>query len=225
MLYRGSEVLFGHYPQTECGEKQPVEWIIVELKDGIATLISKYVLDKSAWNDEANMSAQPVGRKPGEELRLLHWKVCELRKKLAKTYMREMFSQGEQEMLIPKRIEVPRIGIIQNNVLRDSVWQLSPEEIKQLIPDKELLRGIPTPYALAKGVATNGRYQQYPDERVAVYSPWWTRMSGDEMYSAVVVNASGELETVDSRRKSIGVRPVIRVATENLREETEQTAV
>ena len=42
----GDYITFGHYPQTASGDDNtPIEWLVLDVQDGKALLISRFALD------------------------------------------------------------------------------------------------------------------------------------------------------------------------------------
>ena len=75
----GDTVTFGVFPQEENGKDQtPIEWIVLDVQDGKALLISKYGLD-----------ARPcVKISDYRNLKDVTWEDCELRAWLNETFLR-----------------------------------------------------------------------------------------------------------------------------------------
>ena len=48
----GDHIMFGNYPQNNGNDSEPVEWRVLEIKDGKALVISEYLLEPKAYNIE-----------------------------------------------------------------------------------------------------------------------------------------------------------------------------
>lgn len=189
----GNTVTFGHYEQDNNLDngKEPVDWIVLEVKDGQALLISQYCLDARAYNtDFVRMT----------------WSKCTLRAWLNSTFMQEAFSAEEQAKIVPVTIvnsKNPHYGTPGGEDTTDSIFLLSLAEAYQYFPDKIGRVGMPTAYAVAQGAyvnETNGR------------TWWWLRTPGVRPIDACGVRADGRISGYGSRdvnRPSGAIRPVL----------------
>lgn len=88
-LQKGDEIMFGSYFQatSDIQTKETLSWIIAELIDGEALLISKKILDFRQFNDSMESA---------------DWDECSLKRHLCGEFMEEAFSPEERLRLIDK---------------------------------------------------------------------------------------------------------------------------
>ena len=177
----GDCISFGSFEQdgnTKNG-KEPLEWIVLSVKEPYVLLLSKNVLDvqpfseteSAAWNDSA------------------------LRRWLNVDFFADAFAKEQQEqILLAKRTDA------QGAETAERFLALSAEAVDMyLAADDPHRSGVCTVYAAAKSDGVSA------GERVA----WWLRTPGTEAGCTAVVNAQGETDEngipVDSA--AVGVRP------------------
>ncbi len=97
----GKEVVFGSYIQKAGKSEQGIEWTVLDVVDGKALLLSKYILEIMPWNEYQEK---------------VYWKECTIRKWLNNSFYREAFSDEEKEY------------ILENN--DDYVFLLSKKEVE-----------------------------------------------------------------------------------------------
>lgn len=186
-LQRGSTLEFGHYPQGENGEVEPLLWRVLEVdeKRRRALLITEKLIEVRPYHDEY------------EEVT---WEKCTLRRWLNDEFIKRAFNKDEQSRIIEVDIQNPdnpRYGTEGGRATRDRVFLLSIEEAmrEDFFEGNSDRRSAPTQYA-AKG-------------RLTQMGGWWLRSQGfDDTYAKFVY---GELGFVDDYgydvRKLFGVRP------------------
>ena len=82
----GDTVAFGQYPQTTEGtDRTPIEWIVLDVQDGNALLISKYGLDVQPYSTESTAAT---------------WETCTLRAWLNGDFLNAAFTPEEQEAIL-----------------------------------------------------------------------------------------------------------------------------
>lgn len=77
----GDHITFGSYPQNGV-EPEPVEWRVLEVRDGKALMISEYLLDARKYDSQSN-----------------EWENSELRAWLNNEFLNKAFSPEEREKL------------------------------------------------------------------------------------------------------------------------------
>jgi len=84
-LNAGDIINFGTYPQTAYGgDDTPIEWIVLDVQEGRALLLSRYGLDVQKYNNEkADVT----------------WESCTLRAWLNSDFMNRAFSEAEQDAI------------------------------------------------------------------------------------------------------------------------------
>lgn len=110
---------------------QDIEWIVLDVQDDKALLLSKYVIDARAFNNTKKETS---------------WKKCSLRSWLNGSFYNYAFSSAEKNIILKTELDD------QDNVT-DRIFLLSELEVHHLIAyeGKELL-AYPTRYAKDQGV-------------------------------------------------------------------------
>ncbi len=135
----GEIVTFGWYEQdgNTDNRKEPIEWYVIEVKDGKALLLSRYALFSKPFHNE---------------WKKVNWKSCDLRKYLNGTFYKNSFTASQQEAI---QLTANRSFYTDNYVeTEDRVFLLNADEAKQL--SKELLLCQPTKSSDKKVVTENG---------------------------------------------------------------------
>ena len=88
----GDRVTFGSYPQNGF-EPEPVEWRVLDIRDGKALMISEYLLDAHRFDGSNN-----------------EWETSELRAWLNKEFLDKAFSPEEREKL--SGIEGDKVSVL-----------------------------------------------------------------------------------------------------------------
>ena len=184
----GDCVLFGTYEQdnnTSNGEED-IEWLVLEVKDGKALVISKYALDCQPYN-ETYMDVT--------------WETCTLRGWLNDEFLDVAFTEYEQEKISTVTVSAdknPSYNTEVGNETQDKVFLLSVDELNKYFLFNSDKQCQATDYAIANGVLTFNS------------ANWWLRTPGDSQFSAAYVYSEGVNSygrSVDSER--YGVRPAM----------------
>ena len=196
-LKPGDHVKFGSYPQNHGDIKEPIEWVVLEVKDNEALLISRYALDCQPYHEEnADIT----------------WENCSLRKWLNDDFLKAAFSEEEQ-----RRISVsetpnganPRSRARGGNATRDRIFCLSIAEAEQYYALDTTRRCLPTEYAIEEGVFIDNEFGD--NDEGCCY--WLLRSPGMSQNMMAFVNPDGSLElfggSVDAPLGAI--RPALRI--------------
>ena len=184
----GSTLLFGRYPQTENGDKKPIEWIIVKKEENKALLLSKYVLD-----------AQPYNKID----KYVTWETSDIRKWLNKDFYVVAFNPLQRKKIsnILLKTEDNYIdGTNGGKETTDKVFLLSRDEVEKLLNNENRVAKA-TQYAEKAGYSYDYEYK-FP-------SVWWLRSPGMLQDSSDGVSKSGYIEGATVATKHNGVRPAI----------------
>ena len=155
----GEYILFGAYEQDNntSNGKEDVEWLVLEVKDGKALVISKYALDSKPYNTSYTD---------------VTWATCTLRNWLNNDFIDEAFSAYEKAVISTVTVsadENPEYSTNPGNATRDRVFLLSIAEAnKYFSSDSARQCGI-TDYAAANYYD----YSQYKGDCC-----WWLRSPG-----------------------------------------------
>lgn len=193
-------VLFGCYPQTASGKKEPIEWLVLKKETNRALLISRYALDVKIYN---------YGYNPAT------WSECGLRSWLNNSIREDCFLQAAFTAEEQGQIQTADVYADRNSYLKtkpgkgtkDSVFLLSIPEAKELFSSDEARRCAPTDFAKKQGVYTNNDYKA--DGRPACW--WWLRLPGNEAIYIPCVHYDGSVVKYGNRADSdfVGVRPAL----------------
>ena len=195
-LKPGTIVLFGQYEQDNNSEngKEPIEWIVLEIQDQKALLISKYVLDCLPFRD-----IQPD----------YSWDNSSIRSWLNDTFYTASFLESEQNAIIVTTVpNAAEDGFADyhprdQRKTHDHVFLLSYREVMLYFPKQNDRKVIGTEYARSKGARFAGVTAIVIGE-----TDWWLRSPGNASYDAAFVNVYGDGDTKHVLTKQ-GIRPAI----------------
>lgn len=197
----GSIVTFGMYEQDGDAHngKESIEWIVLDVQEDQALMLSLYGLDAHAYTDHYGS---------------VTWETCTLRTWLNRDFMFEAFSKGEREAILFSDVDNsaaqgnPEWETDGGNNTQDQVNLLSFHEAADLyFPDEEARQCILTPYAIANQAFTSDNFRKNGLNT----GSWWLRSPGSFGTLAANVYYDG---TVDGTRADFyqgTVRPVIRL--------------
>lgn len=185
-------VCFGRYPQTEAGtDETPIEWIVLEVKDGKALLISNYALD-----------AMPYNTKNTD----VTWETCSLRDWLNGEFLNTAFSPEEQAAIPVTEVDNSTAqgnsewNTDGGNNTRGKVFLLSYAEANQYFEvtgtDRYNIKARvhPTAYAVSHGAYTT---YNYTTRNGSDTGWWWLRSPGFVQHYAARVRNDGSLVSFD----------------------------
>ena len=208
----GNVVTFGHYEQDadESNGPEPIEWIVLDVQDGKALLLSKYVLDAKPYYTEGTD---------------ITWETCTLRSWLNDDFLNAAFAEKERSAILLTEVDnskaqgfdwttirLSNLAVSGNNT-QDKIFLLSWAEAEKYLetavrdsdnPDKVYpkAQAAPTEYA-----ARNGAVAYKTAEGDAAWW-WWLRSPGSMQLIAANVSSDGSL----SRSRVDGERGCVRPA-------------
>lgn len=170
----GDTVFFGAYEQDNntSNGKEDVEWLVLEVKDGKALVVSKYALDCKQYNT-SNTDVT--------------WETCTLRKWLNNDFINAAFSSYEKAMIPTVTVsadENPDYSTNPGNATQDQVFLLSITEANKYFNSAGARQCEPTDYAVA-----NGSRESHSGNLCW----WWLRSPGNTQDSAAYVYSSGDV--------------------------------
>lgn len=184
----GDTVVFGVYEQDgdAANGAEAVEWLVLDVTDGKALLLSRYGLEAMPYNatEEA-----------------MTWENCSLRKWLNGAFYETAFSAEERDKVVLSKVlnnADANAGIDGGNDTEDYVFLLSVEEAKMYFCEDTVVEGgrnynteraaKPSAYAATKPltIVTNGSWYDGS-------SPYWLRTPGVANHIAAVVDYNGEI--------------------------------
>ena len=180
-LKAGDHITFGNYPQTDADEAQPVEWRVLEVKDGRALIISKYLLDTYVYN---------------VELSDVTWENSSLRKWLNGKFYDTAFSDSEKNLIRTVTVENsdnPLYGTPGGNSTEDKVFCLSLEEVQIYFKDTKERMAAPTAYAIKRGAKTQ---EDNTLDNGMKTGWWWLRTPASSANRAADVDCYGNIDNV-----------------------------
>ncbi|MBQ8549403.1 MAG: M56 family metallopeptidase, partial [Lachnospiraceae bacterium] len=207
----GDIITFGTYEQDNVTENgaEPIEWIVVDVFDGKATLLSKYGLDAKPYHEDGSKG--------------IYWADCSLRSWLNSEFYETAFDEKERDQIITTRLDNhsnASYNVKDGAVTEDKVYLLSIDELYQIFKTEAGLNEsqyrnkasitTSTAYAKAQGV------WEGKNEEGAPASPWLLRTLGVNYASVCRVNTYGELShEVSNDYGGCALRPAMRINLED----------
>ena len=160
-------VYFGQYEQDTWKEgAEPIEWYILDTKDGNMLLLSKYGLDNVRYKDKYTA---------------VTWETSDSRKWLNETFYDAAFSESEKQKIIYSAVTAdrnPATNADPGNDTQDNVFLLSLMEVEKYVKDDSIKNCVVTDYAaLHKAHRSAG----------TKYGWWLTRTPGNDQGHVVAV--------------------------------------
>lgn len=178
----GDIIVFGSYEQDNLEENGPeaVEWLVLDVQDNYALLLSRYALDSQRYH---KATAQ------------VSWKNCSLREWLNNNFMNAAFTKSQQEVILKTGLD--------NDASIDRIFILGCTEVNRYVTDREALICTPTSYAISRGAGKN-----QPDD-VSEAVSWWLRSLNEDGSQAYCVSFKGEQYTYMVGNDFMSVRPAM----------------
>ena len=186
----GGTVSFGTYMQKGYNAS-PIEWLVLDKKDGRALLLSKYALALRGFHSGNST---------------VRWKTCYLRKWLNSEFIEYAFSPMEKVKLCTVTVAAeknPKYGTYPGNDSEDRVFLLSIGDVKKYFGSDRERICLPTECL----VGNRSGYMYNPEESCI----WWLRSPGKLSYYAATVRADGSVseERLDVDTSCFAVRPAL----------------
>ena len=207
-ISEGDHILFGTYPQsamsgTDTYETEPIEWRVLEIRDGKALIMSEYLLDAAMYYyDMADIT----------------WEKSSIRKWLNEKFYDAAFSDSEKSLIQTATIkndDNPLYGTPGGNDTEDKVFCLSLEEAQLYFTGTEDRMSALTDYAVSRGASVN---EENKPESGMKTGWWWLRTPASSANRAAEVDCFGNIDTVINAdgvdgclvfSEGICVRPVV----------------
>ena len=188
-IKKGDVIKLGNHPKDSNGSKSPIEWLVLDVKENEALIISRYALDCKQYHD-------------GEQIT---WENCSLRKWLNSDFLKSAFSEDEANSILVSNVKNDDNSVYSTrggNDTKDHVFCLSIAEAKQYFSSDEDRKCEPTAYVRKQGV--------YIDNGCCL---WWLRSPGGVQKSAAIVCADGSLRLGGNSINYVAsaVRPALRI--------------
>lgn len=170
----GDTVFLGTYEQDNntSNGKEDIAWLVMEVKDGKALVVSKYALDCKQYNT-SNTDVT--------------WETCTLRKWLNNDFINAAFSSYEKAMIPTVTVSAdknPGYSANPGNATQDQVFLLSITEANKYFNSTGARQCEPTDYAVA-----NGTWESDSGN----FCWWWLRSPGVTQDSAAYVYSGGDV--------------------------------
>jgi len=194
----GDYLTFGSYEQdgNTANGPEPIEWLVLEVNDRKALLISRYVLDAAPYNSKEKD---------------VTWEKCSLRTWLNSTFLTTAFNGNEMKSIVTVKVDNGSNQGNQNwntkggSSTQDQIFLLSFAEMQMYFANNDARAAQITAYARSNGVNRSDDGSWY-----------WMRSPGKANSNAAIVKANGSIGSfygVDY--KNGGVRPALWISLEN----------
>ena len=197
----GDIISFGNYEQDNdhTNGPEPIVWIVLDVVDEKALLLSKYGLDSKPYHDYSG---------------IITWEDCTLRYWLNNFFLNEAFNTDEQTAIVITEVDnSANQGYsgwrkINENNTQDRIFLLSFAEADKYlgIGKSKKTRVAPTDYAIQNGAWTSS-VNQTADHKRAGW--WWLRSPADSLSYAAGVDDYGLLYYSDTHLDDGVVRPAL----------------
>ncbi len=203
----GDIITFGSYEQDNVTENgaEPIEWLVVDVFDGKASLLSLYGLDAKPYHTESES---------------ITWMECSLREWLNGEFYETAFNKSEREGILTTKLEnysSAKYGMYDNGITEDKVYLLSIDELFQIFENETTYSKKESDYKNKASIMTatayakaNGAWEGKNEDGMA--SPWLLRTPGLSSHHVSRVSGYGEL-SYDTYQTYEGntIRPAIRI--------------
>ena len=170
----GETVNLGKWPYEENGTPALIEWKILEVKEGLCLLISKYCIDCLAF-DSLSDSAK--------------WEDSNIRKWLNEDFYNEAFSDEEKKVIAGTEVENYTLFFsfhLPSKKTIDHVFMLNADEAEKFFLTNEDRITKPTPYAFKQVMKQDGVRPETKDACM-----WWLRNLGASINEGAYVSPKG----------------------------------
>ena len=164
----GTTITLGEYEQDNdvSNGPEPIKWIVLDIQDNKALILSKYLLDTIMYNNKATY---------------VTWETCSLRNWLNNDFLTTAFDSAAQESVLMTEVRndieqgVPGLSVDGGNDTEDQVFLLSYQEVLKYFKTETLRIAFPTDYA------------------ASLYGTpsWYTRCPGGDLARVIVIHADG----------------------------------
>lgn len=193
----GDKVYFGSYPQSQKSdgtyEVEPIEWRVLENKNGELLLLSEKILDVQPYHNIAGVDTT--------------WAECSLRTWLNNNFYNTAFNENEQELISTTNLvngNNPFSGVSGGKNTQDRIYLLSYSDC------------LNADYGFSTSAGSSDTRlpvpSKYAEDKDPGASNWWLRTPGKYGSSACHVYTSGSIGSDGYYVLSpIGIRPALRI--------------
>ncbi len=196
----GDEVYLGTYEQDKktSNGNEKIKWIVLDIKDGKALVISKYVLDAKPFDEDTDTNSYEK----------VTWSDCSLRVWLNEDFYNTAFSAEEQALISTEKVlpdsnpEYPGYDTSGGKATEDKLFVLSVTEAETYFASDNARKCKATKFA-----DSNGAHNTASEK--GCY--WWLRTPGHYVGELVEVFPSGSLDYYGANAgfSLVGVRPAM----------------
>lgn len=174
----GNLIEFGSYYQDDLTQQTPIKWLVLDIKDGKALLISELLLDVKPYHYKKEA---------------ITWENSSIRRWLNNEFINKAFNSQEKSRIILTLLDNwdnPKYGTNAGNDTKDKVFLLSLDEVQKYLPNQNQRAIATTEYTQKQGAIICK--EAYCGER-GFYGNgwWWLRSPGYYQDSAAVVLING----------------------------------
>jgi len=189
-MKKGDIIKFGNYPQDSDGSISPIEWLVLDVKENEALIVSRYGLDCKQYSHDFHGT---------------RWEDCDLRKWLNNDFIKSAFSKDEAKKIKVSGLENKynrQYNTSGGKDTKDRIFCLSITEAEQYFSSEKDRQCRPTAYARNQGAYVANRNN---------CCFWWLRSPGGSFLRAASVLTVGEIDLFGYRCDDDGatVRPAL----------------
>ena len=188
----GDYIKFGTYEQDDnsANGAEEIEWLVLEVKEGKALVISKDALDCKPYNTS---------------LTDVTWETCSLRAWLNNEFVNTAFTAQERALIPTRTVSADKntdLNISSGRSTQDQVFVLSVKEAKKYFKNDIARQCALSEYALANGAFTHKTHGN---------CWWWLRTTGESRSHATSVLIVGNIAPKGHyvNTNNVAVRPAM----------------
>uniref|UniRef100_UPI00386CB044 DUF6273 domain-containing protein n=1 Tax=Succinimonas sp. TaxID=1936151 RepID=UPI00386CB044 len=154
-IKKGEYLKFGNYPQNNDNTKEPIEWLVMEVNDQEALLVSRYGLDCKQYHHENVSMTWESNVEIDYENVSMTWEQCDLRKWLNSEFLKAAFSEEEQQRIKLSEVvndDNRQYGTRGGNNTQDRVFCLSLAEAERYFKNNSERKCQPTAWPKHMGL-------------------------------------------------------------------------
>ena len=189
-LKKGTILTFGTYPQT--GEEDPLEWVVLDCDEGVATLTTRYAIASIPYHDR---KAEVT------------WETSEIRQWLNTDFYDTAFDEEDKALILESYLhnrDNPQYPVDGGEATFDYVYLMSYDEVMASFSTQRSRILRPTTHAR----------DQHVDVSQKDDTCWWfLRTPGDSQKNVMYVSADGSVTNSGTQvnAKKGGIRPTIHI--------------
>ena len=199
----GDRIRLGTYEQDgNIGNgNEHIEWLVLDVQDNQALLLSRYALDCQPFNNEYVS---------------VIWEDCSLRKWLNSHFLKTAFTDEENAAVLETVLDNgwsegnPEWKGIEGKNTKDRVFLLSFEEAEKYLETKERVCK-PTTHAVNMGADI-----RMMKDGITEAGWWWLRSPGEKAHHAAFINYDGKCYSNAVGNEYLSVRPALWVDLKSL---------